>query len=578
MAGGVALTDSVNSLDGAEDLQQNRICNEHERPRLLFTARIKQNCQRKCCTRLPTGKALWLVIVLVGIESFVFYEALVGFSDALFENTSISKWTPLMAPIAIDTLGKLFYPIAGIVADVWLGRKRVVHISLWLLWASLILLTITCLIKSYATISSTGFYVLISIVFVVFSVGIGGFETNIIPLGADQLQGASAEELSSYFYWYYWVRQFAGLIGILLVLFQYYAGDSLTLVGGTSFLEPFLGTFVLSIGIIIFVLFNRWLNDNDVTRNPLKLIANVTWYAMTVSRGPPRFRRAFRYGEERKPRFELAKKEFDGIFESEDVENVKTFYQILMVLLPYIFFNFTYGIVYVAVDNQAFNLLNSSYNMSNSGVKFISQKFGTLLNTCGIIVVVPIINFLFSFVCSASLYSKSSLRVKMGVGYIFLFLSSVALSCIPRFSVVPTPLTSTLLLILPTAFLLLSEVFGIITTLEFIYAQSPQDTKGLLIGMYWFILGVSSGAGQVVISYVQYYYTTINDGVYNFGLLMCVVLAVSFGLISMIVYVIVAIIYTNRKRPQPDEDDLNIRAFATAYYSRRNYGILRRNL
>ena len=40
----------------------------------------------------------------------------------------------------------------------------------------------------------------------------------------------------------------------------------------------------------------------------------VVYYAATVKRGIARYRRAFRYGEERKPRIELAKEEFDGIF------------------------------------------------------------------------------------------------------------------------------------------------------------------------------------------------------------------------------------------------------------------------
>ena len=359
------LSDAADHVD-VSDPHLNGCCNNCWNPR-REAGGTGQSCQRKCCIRAPIGKSLGLVLALTVIGSFVFFEALSGLSKTIFAappagSKDPSKWTYLVAPVAIDSVGKLFYPIGGFVADVWLGRKRVIHISMWLLWASLILLTITVLIELGTNdLPASYYYALITVVFVLFSIGIGGFETNMIPLGADQLQGASAEELSSYFYWYYWSKQVGALIGILTFFFfeeLRYApfkviSDNGTLVNGTlvnrtygtSVMEPFVATFFLSIGIVLYVCFNNWLNEDASPNNPLKLIINVTYYALTVTRGPPRFRRAFRYGEERKSRFELAKKDFDGIYENEEVENVKTFYQICMVLVSYIFFSSTYGIV-----------------------------------------------------------------------------------------------------------------------------------------------------------------------------------------------------------------------------------------
>ena len=72
--------------------------------------------------------------------------------------------------------------------------------------------------------------------------------------------------------------------------------------------------------------------DHD-HKNPLKLIVNVLCYAATVKRSVPIYRRSFRYGEERKKRIELAKSNYDGIFTSEEVEDVKTFFRICLVIL-----------------------------------------------------------------------------------------------------------------------------------------------------------------------------------------------------------------------------------------------------
>ena len=499
------LSDAADHVD-VSDPHLNGCCNNCWNPR-REAGGTGQSCQRKCCIRAPIGKSLGLVLALTVIGSFVFFEALSGLSKSIFAAPPVgsknqSKWTYLVAPVAIDSVGKLFYPIGGFVADVWLGRKRVIHISMWLLWASLILLTITVLIELGTNgLTASSYYALITVVFVLFSIGIGGFETNMIPLGADQLQGASAEELSSYFYWYYWSKQVGALIGILTFFFfeeLRYAPfkvilDNGTLVNGTlvnrtygtSVMEPFVATFFLSIGIVLYVCFNNWLNEDASPNNPLKLIINVTYYALTVTRGPPRFRRAFRYGEERKSRFELAKKDFDGIYENEEVENVKTFYQICMVLVSYIFFSSTYGIVsmvciftytyfdffglqvFEALDYQAFHLLTTVYNTSSDpGLYFISQNLGSLFNECGLVVVLPIVNFASSFVCSSSLYSKRSLRVKMGFGYFFLLLSSLILFCVARFHSIPTPLVSLLLLLVPAVFLFLSEMFGMVTRKE----------------------------------------------------------------------------------------------------------------
>ena len=106
--------------------------------------------------------------------------------------------------------------------------------------------------------------------------------------------------------------------------------------------------------------------------------------------------------------------------------------------------------------------------------------------------------------------------------------------------------------------------------LEFICAQSPQNTKGLLIGLFWFIFGFFNGVGRLAFSLVEHEYTSVEDPFYNSVLLLYVVLVVSFAVMGLVMYVMAAVAYKNRKRPQPDEDDLNIRNYAISYYSRQS--------
>ena len=166
----------------------------------------------------------------------------------------------------------------------------------------------------------------------------GGFETTIIPFGADQLpQGASSEEISSYFYWYYFGRQ-GGILGwfvlLSLVLGYFYNVNELE---GLKFqmtgaIQALVLAAAMTLAICLVMCFQHHFFKDTARTNPLKLVINVTLYASTAKRQAPRHRRAFRYGETKKPRIELAKIEYDGIYSSEEVEDTKTFCQLLLLL------------------------------------------------------------------------------------------------------------------------------------------------------------------------------------------------------------------------------------------------------
>ncbi|CAI8041664.1 hypothetical protein GBAR_LOCUS23135 [Geodia barretti] len=97
--------------------------------------------------------------------------------------------------------------------------------------------------------------------------------------------------------------------------------------------QPLVTTVTLTVGLILMICFHHWFFKNTLWENPVKLIARVLCYAATVKRHLPVRNRAFRYGEERKRRIELAKMTYDGKFPDEKVEDVKAFCRILLILL-----------------------------------------------------------------------------------------------------------------------------------------------------------------------------------------------------------------------------------------------------
>ena len=93
----------------------------------------------------------------------------------------------------------VLYPIGGWLADAHLGRYKVVHYSMWIMWIGVILITFGEVLADFSVVYSSNINLwLFHVVSVVILTGFGGFSSNIFQLGVDQLIDASADEISSY--------------------------------------------------------------------------------------------------------------------------------------------------------------------------------------------------------------------------------------------------------------------------------------------------------------------------------------------------------------------------------------------
>lgn len=327
---------------------------------LTMTTRYKLvNYYRLMCNRQPRSKSVFLIFLIFFFEAIASYTALVVTQDIVPK-----KYSTLISTLLYSTAGRLFYPVAGVLADTYFGRYNVIHIGLWLLWGSFALLTFSLGLDSICTVAHNHGVltnmVLPVVSILLFSSGSGCVEAVIIPFGVDQLpQGASSDQLSSYFYYYYMTINISSLVAILLLfcLFDTKAWflSNNAIRASSQELER-LNTHILNVTVcllallaltaallVLYCLKDRFFRDKR-RANPIKLIVRVLFFAATVKRHQPYYNRAFRYGEERKPRIELAKREYDGIFTSEEVEDVKTFCWILLLVVSFVpGYTFTYG-------------------------------------------------------------------------------------------------------------------------------------------------------------------------------------------------------------------------------------------
>ena len=292
-----------------------------------------------CCSRWPKGKAVMLVFVMNVLVSYAFGAAITGILTILGSHTIDNNLFIFVNLFLQNCASRMFYPISGFLADVYIGRYRMIRLSSILLWVGYALITISFVledqIKQLQAPHRAGALIIIirSIAFLLISAGGGGFDATIIPFGVDQLQGASSSEISSYFYVFYFGRNLAMVCGIVVYCFVSFGTLSYGVQEAYYPLQPLVSMVVLTVGIVLNLCLNHWYFKDKQRDNPVKLVLKVLCYAAVVKRKIPQYRKAFRYGEEKKPRIDLAKVQYDGKFSSENVEDVKTFCRICLLMI-----------------------------------------------------------------------------------------------------------------------------------------------------------------------------------------------------------------------------------------------------
>ena len=296
---------------------------------------------------LPQGKKVYLVLV-----QFILLNIIEAFSELYFQVLLVlycgmegTKALPIF--ISIKSLPLLLCLPMGFIADRCFGRAKVLYYS-WIL-----LFVMQCAIAFYLSIvymhNPTGKehlqYVIVLIISLLGnSIGLAGVRVNLIPFGVDQMGAASSDQLSSYFHWYYWSRNAGIFIAYSIGIFSIPKLYSLYIV----ILLLLVPCVAAAAGSIINICGDAWFVKKEKVGNPLLMIYRVLSYALSVRR--PMHRSAFSYDGRPKPsRIDLAKETHFGKFRDEQVEDVKTFLRILLMLISLVGFLCVYGLVSIVV-------------------------------------------------------------------------------------------------------------------------------------------------------------------------------------------------------------------------------------
>ena len=398
-------------------------------------------------------------------------------------------------------------PVSGWLTDVIFRRYKVIKMSIFVLWVVTILHVVTTLLdvevyKSDLPVFITALAGLFAFV---------TFQANAIQFGLDQLSDASSNEISSYISWFAWTYF---LSFVVVNLSQKCVPKAFTPV--SSLIGPLIMTLCLSSDM----LFSDWLVKEPTTSNPIKLIFKVLKYA--AKNKYPRLRSTYSLWNDNCSRIDIAKHKFGGPFTTDKVEDVKSFFRIVIIIVVgSLNVGLSYVVSHTVVTKMLQHYQDHRYTANSSDLSVMDCFEKNLVrefDSITMVVFIPIFEIIlypllwkftprfgimkkFILGMVIQLFHQVSLLVLEIVGHHLTSIDSslpanFTVTCMlkisPNTSLKDDKLSLDFRWIVLTRILHGFSIYCLLTsTVEFVCAQSPYSMKGLLGGMIYSLWGIS---------------------------------------------------------------------------------------
>ena len=435
-------------------------------------------------------------------------------------------------------LGLLFlsYPLLGYIADVCHTRYRTIKCSFIFLIVGctigliMFLIGIPVSLAIEKRLQAMSYIQVIAVITIIalITTGVGLFEANAIQFGLDQLLEAPTPKLISFIHWYYWTHNVVQLItmylttGVLVMdttLKPFSRYEAQAIRNSTYFTAvAILGLAVVG-SLSLLRKSKRHLYILRAGLNPFKNIYKVLKYSWNNK--VPEHRSAFTYWEEDiLRRIDLGKNKYGGPFNNEEVEDTKTFLRILPLLLCLFGYHLA-GDGYSAPDQLqrtscpslpvllliALNPLHMSTLVVVVGIplyRLIINKCSRYIKKVRMLTkmwmglylsLVQVVFYIIVVINHDSKYwlQHSSVACVLNSRYYYYYNPEVVCFKV-RFGFTlnttcetkDNPVDNTYLwFIIPQLLNGLSSLLVSMTMFEFICAQAPRTTQGLLIGLWY---------------------------------------------------------------------------------------------
>ena len=467
----------------------------------------------------PNTKSLILVFlwtVLIGFINGSINSAPKFAVSRLYNEENILLYSELCLFIVL-AIAMTCYPLGGLLADVY-GRYKIIKASLIAMAVSMFAVT-GVLVATLQTGVWERSHISIKIgyvmggggAFLILAIGLAGFTSNIVQFGLDQLQDAPSNKFGAFVHTYVWANR----LGITAFNTMY----SLRRCYVSTYNHPLLmkiltysppvGCFVALSGLLLLNCFtHRMFNKERVKYNPYKMIFIILNFARKHKR-PVGHPSAFAYCDTFKPsRMDYAKERYGGPFTTSDVEDVKTFIRVFLMLLAL-------GPAFVIVVPTSYFLfaIFSSHTGTHSNGGFTpdwaSLQSGLLSEILSTLILPLYTWLLFSVLYRKNLLPKIIHRILFAAllfsltpvnmlavdltGHVIRTGANETCLFLTEFTFNTTHIERLNLhwsvLILPNVTRTLALDLIMASAFEFISAQSPHTMKGVLVGLLFAVRG-----------------------------------------------------------------------------------------
>ncbi len=491
----------------------------------------------------------------------------------------------------------IIVPLIGWLGDIYLGRYRVIKYCMRILWISLITYNI---VITFVEVYSIVLTVFLQLITAIGAVAVALIILSVFQLGIDQLTDASSSHIITFIQWEVWTYFFADSI--------YWLSTSCTCGVYTQYLSFFLKPLICTVAILCDIFLERYLIKETIKHNPLKLIFQVLRYA--VKNKYPRLRSAFTYWED-KPysRIDLGKSKYGGPFTTEQVEDVKTFFRLVFVVVvtfPYLCLinsvNWIMTYFYLQFKSSNYATMCQS---SSSAIDYMKYCWNVIIirNSSGFYISIffPIIRLILNcFLKKLPCLVNVNTYHKLFLGMIFFILYELSIltleivslklspninsTCIidlyqqpslqplpqqPPLQPLPQPFNANMnWLLVIDSLLSISTFLTFCGALEFLYAQTPYSMRGFIFGFVLILFGssytVTNLSNRFASSIKSRYTQTQLEGSYC-SIFYLVVLIVLSTVLTLFGVILLKKWYKLRTR---DEVLPNTQKFAVDYYEK----------
>ena len=321
---------------------------------------------------------------------------------------------------------------------------------------------------------------------------LGIFIATALPMAIDQINGGSNANISAFIQWLAW----AYLSGIAIpnLLASFINSCSNLEENEVSMIMAVLSVLLLSVGLVLDFCFHHKLVKEPVTVNPVSHIFKVLKYA--AKHKYPVQRSAFTYCENEQPtRLDYGKSKYGGPFTTEQVEDVKTFWRVLVVIL----------VISLLFAPLIANLASTYKNSSSMQINCIMQvSHSAITSYTSVVISIP----LYELLIYPCLRSPTIIKT-IGIGTAAVITSSLYGTIAESVRYTTTNCTSdcnfmqkdnSLTIEIPFNILLgLTDVLLHKCYLEFICAQAPYNMNGLLTGIFFSLYTLCSILGILLL-------------------------------------------------------------------------------